>query len=107
MDHPEMTNMEITPENAAWPERVGAMRRAVLQLDPEQREEGARLLRRSDALNTAYLLVLEAEIPDEVFRRETLEVLAQVRDEARAEFQRYRASVGVPDLALPGDGEAR
>ena len=101
-----MTNMEITPEAAAWAESLGAMRRAVLELGPEQREHGARLLRRSDALSTAYLLVLEAEIPDEAARRETLEVLAQVREEARAEFERYREAVGVPGLALPGAGGA-
>ena len=101
-----MMNMDITPETAAWAESVGAMRRAVLELSPEQREYGARLLSRSDALSTAYLLVLEAEIPNEAARRETLEVLAQMREEVREEFERYREAVGVPGVALPGGGGA-
>lgn len=93
-------NMGITPEAVAWAESVGAMRRAVLELTPEQREHGARLLSRADALGTALLVVREAEMRDEELRAHTLAVLAQMRDGARAEFHRYREAVGVPGVVV-------
>lgn len=79
--------------------RAEAVRLRVRELGPEQREHGRRLLRRSDALANAYAAVLGENTPDGEAKKETLAALAQMRDEAAAEFRRYREEVGIPSPA--------
>lgn len=94
--------MDSVPETreglSPYMDRVAAVRRKVLELTPEQQEHGARLLRRSDALGIAYAAVLEEEWRHEDNKRETLAILAELRDEAKAEFRRFREEMGVPAL---------
>ncbi len=80
--------------------RAEAVRSRVRELGPEQREHGRRLLRRSDALANAYAAVLGEDTPDGEVKKETLAALAQMRDEAAAEFRGYREEVGIPGPPL-------
>ena len=80
--------------------RVDTVRRRLRELTPEQREHGRRLLRRSDALANAYAAVLGEDVPDGEGKKETLTALAEMREEANAEFRRYREEVGIPGPAL-------
>jgi hypothetical protein len=75
-----------------------ARKRAVAALAPEQRERGRRLLVRSDALSHALVAVLSEGWPIEERKAETLKALTELRDEASAEFRRFREEVGIGGL---------
>ncbi len=73
----------------------GNARRRVLELTPEQQQEGVRLLRRADALNYAYCALEADDWPSTEYKADMLETLGALRDEARAEFRRFREEMGV------------
>jgi hypothetical protein len=76
-------------------ERAEAVRSAAAKLSEEERREGRRLLARSDALSNAYAAVLQEETPEKA-KAQTLEVLRELREEANAEYGRYRERMGIP-----------
>ncbi len=76
--------------------RMAARKSAMAELAPEQQEHGYRLLLRSDALSNAAAAVLSEDSPIAERKAETLAVLTELRDEANAEFGRFREEVGVP-----------
>jgi hypothetical protein len=82
-------------------ERADAVRLATAKLSDEEIEHGRRLLARSDALSEAYAALLAEETPDMAHKAQTLEVLGELREEASAEYSRYREEMGIPGPAKP------
>jgi hypothetical protein len=66
------------------------------ELHPREEERLTRLLRRSDALNTACVELEDAQLADQM-KADTLEVLRPLRDEANEAFARYRLEIGLED----------
>jgi hypothetical protein len=53
------------------------------------------MMNRSDVLNNAYYTVERDDWPDEERKRETLEILKEMKQEANDYFLRYRWEVGL------------
>ena len=70
------------------------MEAARLRLEEERVLRG--LLRRADALNTAFLVIELEEWANAAAKEETLEALEEMRVEAREWFECYRRALGIP-----------
>jgi hypothetical protein len=69
-------------------------------LGPHEAERLMGLMRRSDALNTAFFALKDAEHAYPDVKAEYLEVIREAQ-EASEQFARYRAEVGLPDHPTP------
>ena len=89
---------EPSVESIAWGERVGAARRKVLELEPDERREGARLADRYLVLSMACRELAGETNRSAEGRAEILEDLENLRGEFYTEFTRFSEEMGVPSF---------